>query len=92
MNGQVNLHMCNIAVHAGRKDQELSNLPKLGPIQKALLEAAFLKGSYLNQTTLKQLAQQTDISEEKILLWFSWKITKIRNERKGETLPTSKYI
>ena len=89
MNGQVSLHMFNIAVYAGRKAQELSKYSRLNPCQRSVLEAAFIKSIYINQTTRKQLAQKTDLSEQTVNQWFRHERYRTRHGRKEKAINTS---
>ena len=83
--GQVNLCMCNTSVHAGKT-------ARITACQKSVLEAAFVNSCYLNETTLKQLVEQTGLGEQKISGWFKRKRDEIRHERKEGTLSMCEYI
>ena len=84
--------MCNIAVYAGSSKQGLNKYPTLNTYQKSVLEAAFAENYYLNRTKLKQLAEQTDLAERKILRWFARQRTNLRHGRKEGTLSPSECI
>ena len=77
--------MCNIPVHADKNGQ-------ITACQWSVLEAAFVNSCYPNKTTLKKLAEQTGLCEQKIFGWFKRKREKIRHQGKEGTLSMCEYI
>ena len=54
--------------------------------QVLLLDTAFNTTCYPNKPTIKQLVQQTGLTEQKIYQWFNWKRRQRREAETGTTL------
>ena len=92
--------VCNITVRTCIKSQEIKKYFRSNTHQILVLEAAFFQNPFLNQATLKQLVQQTDLKKtiHVIRTWFLHKRRNIserikkRKLSKGEGTKTNKNI
>ena len=91
MNDQVKFMHVDIVVHAGKTAQALSKHSRLRACQKSMLESAFVNNSYPNRIAIKQLAQKTGVSQQKVYGWFERKRRELRLGIKEGTLSTSEY-
>ena len=78
------IQICTITVLAGATPQK--RWSRLSTHQKSVLEKAFSQNSYTNQTTVKPLALQTGLSEQRIVSWFKTARRKLRHGTQEETL------
>lgn len=72
--------------------KELNKFSRYNPKQKSILEAAFVKNSYLNNYTLMQLTKETDLDEIKICRWFRDRRSNIRKGRKEGAISNGEYF
>ena len=84
------LYVCIPTVHIGTYAQELQKYSRITRSQKSLLERAFNKSIYLSKSKLRELAQQSGLSERKVNSWLLRRREKLKFERRQKGPSSSK--
>ena len=82
----------HVEVHTGIIQQIVNKHSRLHSKITSILETAFSQHCYLNQTTLKQLAEKSGIKEQKITNWFKKKREKMRHGTQEATQPIGEHM
>ena len=83
--------MYNIGVLEGRSNLKSRTHPGRMTHLESILETAFSLYLNLDETTFRNLAQQTGLSEQNIRKWFEDKRERTLRETNKGTLPNCEY-
>ena len=85
------IHIYITAVHIGKTTGKLRKNPGLEACHKRLLERAFALNFHPNKSTIKQLGQQTGLSDERIRYWFTKARYNMKRILKKAAAPRGEY-